>query len=147
MHPDIEALARHAFGELAGAAARELTRHLRGCQECHAAYQRVTGSLEAAPAKVERHEVDALMSKLRTWDASPLRIRLKGDALKRRVAGALAPYLGRAGANALLDPVQEDGGNLLSNVAPALTMFLGRRAAGNLVSRMIQDSTITNVPL
>ena len=64
------------------------------------------------------------------------------EALKRRVAGSIEPYLGKAAANAMLQSVRADGRNLLSNVAPILTMFLGRRAAGNLVSYVVDTAIV-----
>jgi hypothetical protein len=65
-----------------------------------------------------------------------------GEALKRRVAGAIEPYLGKRAADTLLHSVREDGRDLLSNVAPILTMFLGRRAAGHLVSHVVEAAIV-----
>jgi hypothetical protein len=50
--------------------------------------------------------------------------------------------LGKRAADTLLQPVREEGRDLLSNVAPLLIMFLGRRAAGNLVSYVEETAIV-----
>ena len=62
--------------------------------------------------------------------------------IRRRVAIAIEPYVGRRAADSLLKSVREDGRDLLSNVAPLLTMFLGRRAAGQLVSHVVETTIV-----
>jgi hypothetical protein len=62
--------------------------------------------------------------------------------MKQRVAGALEPYLGKGATHTLLAPVRDDGRDLFSNVAPLLNMFLGRRAAGPLVTYVVENAIV-----
>ena len=146
MHPDIAELVSLAFGELAAEPARRITRHLAGCAACQQEYECLRISIEYAPPtdcaentdRVNASDSDTLLRRLRTWENSGRQI----EVLKRRIAAELAPYVGQAGADTLLLPVQDDGRDLLSNVVTLLTAFLGRRAAANLVTRVVEKAIV-----
>jgi hypothetical protein len=89
---------------------------------------------------VTADDVEELLGRLRKWEAKPAQ---DAEALKRRVAGAIEPYLGKRAADTLLQSVREDGRDLLSGVAPLLTVFLGRRAAGNLISHVVDTAIVS----
>ena len=91
---------------------------------------------------VRATDVSALLFKLRAWDRDPGRQSRNREPLRRRVSAAIEPYLGKRAASALLRPVREDGRDLLSDVAPLLTAFLGRRAAGHLVSHVVETTIV-----
>src|SRR5690242_9751145 len=94
----------------------------------------------AAPALPK--EVDSLMVKLRNWQSAESRLGRSGEKLKQQVAGSIAPYLGKGATHTLLAPVRDDGQDLFSNVAPLLTIFLGRRAAGPLVTSVVERTIV-----
>jgi hypothetical protein len=144
MHPDIAALASLYFEELPVPEARSVTQHLSGCAPCRQEFERFRASVDGA---VEGEssvaaDCDRLLNRLREWETTTADSGLQGEALKRRIAEELAPYLGKAGADALLQPVDDDGGDLLTKVTPLLTMFLGRKAAGKLVSRVVEKTIV-----
>jgi hypothetical protein len=94
----------------------------------------------AAPGVAD--ELNCLLVRLRGWESGESRLVRSGEALKRRVADAIEPYLGKIAAETLLAPIRDDGRDLLSKVAPLLTMFLGRRAAGPLVSHIVETAIV-----
>jgi hypothetical protein len=116
--------------------------HLAGCETCRLEVRRLSAALDTATPPIPADDVGELLSSLRKWESGESQPERHSEALKRRVAGAVEPYLGKAAAHALLQSVHEDGRNLLSNVAPVLTMFLGRRAAGNLVSCVVDAAIV-----
>ena len=83
-----------------------------------------------------------LLTKMREWETGPSGAERTGEALKQRVAGEIGPYVGKRAAHAILEPVAEDGRNLLSSVSPLLTIFLGRRATENLVSHVVEHAIV-----
>ena len=144
-HPDIEALVSLQFGELPADRTRAVRQHLAGCALCRQEFERLQHSLDGGPADCDAApDSSTLLATIRDWEISSMQA---GDALKRRIAIELAPYVGQAGADTLLRPVQDDGRNLLSKVAPMLTVFLGRRAAGNLVSRVVEKTIVGRTAL
>ena len=81
------------------------------------------------------------MSEIRSFQAA------RSDAqwhteMKSRVALEIGRFLGSNGARILLQPVAENGGNLLSTIEPVLAEFLGPRAASELVSRVVDTSIV-----
>jgi hypothetical protein len=142
MHPDIETLVCHSNGELSPQIEKTVSRHLMGCETCRLEFRRLSAAPDKDAPPISADEVDGLLSRLRTWERGESQPERNCEALKQRVAGSIEPYLGKAAAAALLQPVREDGRNLLSNVAPVLTTFLGRRAAGNLVSYVVDTAIV-----
>ena len=112
------------------------------CAACRLNLQRLSATELTTAPEVEADDVNRLLGRLRSWDRGASRPARTGEALKRRVASAIEPYLGRRAADTLLHSVREDGRDLLSNVAPILTMFLGRRAAGHLVSHVVEAAIV-----
>jgi hypothetical protein len=139
MHLDIEALVSLHFGELPAERARPMLLHLSACALCRHELDRLRLSTESAADAP--FETARLLAKIRHWDNSR-HAGQHGEALKQWIARELALYVGEEGANRLLRPVQEDGRDLLAEVAPLLSMFLGRRAAGILVSRMVEKTIV-----
>lgn len=140
MHPDIETLVCHCYGELSPQMEKTVARHLLACETCRLEFRRLSAALDTTAPPMPADDVGGLLSRLRTWESGESQPERNSEALKRRVAGSIEPYLGKAAAAALLQPVREDGRNLLSNVAPVLTTFLGRRAAGPLVSCVVDTA-------
>ncbi len=84
-----------------------------------------------------------LMSKLRRWEHTHQRSEAASpEGLTRRVAKQLAPHMGTAATNVVLEPVTPDGDNLLSTIESTLRLFLGRAAASVLVSRIVDHSIV-----
>lgn len=123
---------------------KTVSRHLMACDACRLEFQRLSAAQDTTAPVVPADDVDRLLGRLRRWEIGASQPERNSQAMKRRVAGAIEPYLGKRAADTLLHPVREDGRNLLSNLAPLLTMFLGRRAAGNLVSYVV-DITIVRI--
>jgi hypothetical protein len=94
----------------------------------------------AAPAAAD--QLDSLLVRLRGWQSAESRLVSSGEKLKQRVAAVIEPYLGKGATDTLLAPVRDDGRDLFSNVAPLLTMFLGRRAAGPLVTYVVENAIV-----
>jgi hypothetical protein len=66
------------------------------------------------------------------------------EELKQRVAAEIGPFLGRAGAHILLEPVSQTADDLLSRIEPVLAAFLGKQAAAVLVSHVV-DAAIVRI--
>jgi anti-sigma factor RsiW len=132
----------HRYGELSPQSEKTVSRHLKACETCRVEFQRLSAALDMPAPPTSADDVGGLLSRLRTWESGESQPQRNSEALKRRVAGSIEPYLGKAAADALLQPVREDGRNLLSNVAPVLAVFLGRRAAGNLVSCVVETAIV-----
>jgi len=143
-HLAIEDLVSLQFGEIIGHRAHRMTQHLAGCAVCSQVFERLQGSMVegGGPDRNAAADTGTLLSKIRTWDSNRVRDGRHGEGLKRRIAVELAPYVGQAGADALLRPVQDDGRDLLSTVAPLLVMFLGQRATSLIVTRVVEKSIV-----
>jgi hypothetical protein len=135
-------LVRHRFGELSRQMERMVSKHLMQCDACRLDFQLLSAAVEVAAPAAPADDVNSVLVRLRGWERGESRPARTGESLKRRVAGAIEPYLGKRAADRLLQPVREDGRDLLSTVAPLLTMFLGRRAAGNLVSYVVETAIV-----
>jgi hypothetical protein len=121
---------------------KAVSKHLLQCDACRRNFQRLSAANDVAVAGAPAEEVSSLLVRLRGWERGESASARNGEALKRRVAGAIEPYLGKRAADTLLQPAREDGRDLLSNVAPLLTMFLGRRAAGHLVTHVVETAIV-----
>jgi hypothetical protein len=121
---------------------KTVSRHLMACETCRLEFGRLSPALDTAAPPIPADDVGGLLCRLRAWESGESQPQRNSQALKRRVAGAIGPYVGKAAVDALLQPVREDGRNLLSNVAPLLTVFLGRRAAGPLVSYVVDTAIV-----
>jgi hypothetical protein len=132
----------HRFGELSGQIEKMVSKHLLQCDACRRNFERLSAADDGAVAAAPVGDVNSLLVRLRGWERGESCPARNTEALKRRVADAIEPYLGKRASDALLKRVREDGRDLLSNVAPLLTMFLGRRAAGNLVSYVVETAIV-----
>jgi hypothetical protein len=119
---------------------KTVSQHLMACDACRTEFQRLGAAEDITVPAVPADELNSLLVRLRGWENSESRLPRNGEALKRRVAGAIEPYLGKNAADKLLTPVRDDGRDLLSNIAPILTMFLGRR--GHLVSYVVETAIV-----
>ena len=81
---------------------------------------------------------------MRQFERSAPETGRTGEQVKLRVADMIAPYLGREATQSVLQPVANNGENLLSSVEPILALFLGGRAASRLVSNVV-DVTLVRV--
>lgn len=141
MHPDIETLVTHHFGELAPPLEKSVALHVAGCAECQLELGRLGAAGDQTPPAEPPKGADALLTKLRYWESESTETHSLGE-LKLRVESTLAPYLGKSAAKSLLQTVRHDGRDVLTQVAPLLTIFLGRRAAGNLVSHVVENAIV-----
>src|SRR5260370_18139357 len=98
-----------------------------------AGFPTLSAADDAAVPPAPADEVNSLMVKLRGWERSESGPPRNLEALKRRVAGAIEPYLRKRAAATLLQPGRADGRGLFVHLAPLLTLFLGRPAAGPLL--------------
>jgi hypothetical protein len=137
----VSTLFRYRFGELAPPREKTVAAHLSICTACRQELHRLRTAPEdmATPQATDLQE---LLARVRGWEAGPSGAERKGEALKRRVAAELEPYLGKHAAQAILQPVVDDGGNLLSSLLPLLTMFLGCRATEHLVSSVVEHAIV-----
>jgi hypothetical protein len=121
---------------------KTVSKNLMQCDACRRNFQRLSATDDAAVAAPPADEVSSLLVRFRGWERGESAPARNGEALKRPVAGATEPYLGKRAADTLLQPVREDGRDLLSNVEPLLTAFLGRRASRNLVSHVVETAIV-----
>ncbi len=63
-----------------------------------------------------------------------------GNGLRLRVLSGLAPYLGSAGANQILESVADGGEDLERKVESLLRVFLGQTAGTRLAGRIIEEA-------
>ena len=140
-HPGIDDLLRYRFEELSPARQKAVAAHLNSCDACRLELHRLCVASDAVstPGAADPRE---LISRVRAWQAAPATADRTGEALKRRVAVEIAPYVGSRAADSILQPVAEDGRNLVSSVSPLLTMFLGRRASEHLVSHVVEHAIV-----
>ena len=103
-------------------------------------FQRLSAAVD--PPLAVANELNSLLVRLRGWESGASPLVRNGEELKRRVAGAIEPYLGKGAAAHTTCAGPHDGRDLLSGVAPLLTMFLGRRAAGPLVSHIVETAIV-----
>lgn len=82
-----------------------------------------------------------IRSEIRAFQAARSDDRWHAE-MKSRVAREIGPFLGSNGARMLLQPVAENGRNLLSTIEPVLAEFLGPRAASELVSHVVDTSIV-----
>ncbi len=113
----------HRFGELNRQMDKMVSQHLMACDACRLDFQRLSTADDGAAPTAPVDDLNSLLVRLRGWDCGESRPLRTGEALKQRVAGAIEPYLGKRAVDTLLQPVREDGSNLLSNVAPLLTII------------------------
>jgi hypothetical protein len=132
----------HLYGELSGQLAQMVSQHLAACDLCRRNFQQLSAVEDEPVPAAQEDEVSALMARIKAWDRDKRRQGRNTEPLKRRVSAAIEPYLGKRAADSLLQPVREDGRDLLSNVAPLLSVFLGRRAAGHLVSHVVETTIV-----
>ena len=137
MHPDLETLIRSRDGELADGRERQVQAHLEGCGECrlhlHRLKQEVAPRIPAEPGPFI---LAGIRAKIRNWEAQRSSEQWT-QGLKTRVARQIGPFLGSRGADCVLQPVSQDGENLLCAIEPVLAEFLGSRAASSLVGRVV----------
>lgn len=149
IHPDIESLVRYRDGDLSPDRGKAIDRHLRTCQACRLEYQRLAEAFTsasdcAATANTHNHDsrLASLLAGIQGWEAASASTGRSDGGVKRRVAGKVEKYLGTAATSKILQPVSDDGGNLLSTIEPVLALFLGRKAASRLVSHVVEAAIV-----
>lgn len=95
---------------------------------------RLAGTL---PARPDVPPAGEMLARIRRWQAGQNEGVTGAQALKQRVAGEIAPYLGNRASSAVLQRVTGEGENLLSVVETVLAAFLGRSAAAPLVNHVV----------
>jgi hypothetical protein len=147
----LDTLIRYLDGELSLKQRESIQSHMRGCNFCREGqswfYEALTRSQEgtehaAEPLRPDSGMLASILNGIHKWDAGRSDPGRWGDALKKRVAGAIGPFLGNSGTSKLLQPVAEDGRDLLSTIEPVLANFLGERAASQLVSHVVDAAIV-----
>jgi hypothetical protein len=98
---------------------------------------RIGNALTGAPGDQPAPPVTDLLASLSELQSAMAQPEASGDALKRRVASELIPYVGATAAERILQLVTPNGENLLSTVESALRVFLGNAATARVVSRIV----------
>lgn len=115
-----------------------LVSHLDRCTPCRREFERLRDAVEGRPEAIPD---GGLLTQMRTalhlWEEQSLE-----GAAKGRVATRIAPFLGNAATDKILEPVPDTGENLLSTVEPVLALFLGNRAAAHLVNRVVDTALL-----
>jgi hypothetical protein len=150
IHPDIESLFRYREGECPREHQKAIERHLRACPECRLELRRIgdawnSGAGSAAPASALDDDpglLASLLAGIQVLESGTAKGGYTVEGTKRRVAGCLEKYLGALTAGKILQSAADDGSNLLSTVEPVLALFLGRKAAGCLVSRIVEAANV-----
>jgi hypothetical protein len=133
-HPDLDLLIRYAADELPEPQRGRIATHLERCPECRRQSDPLEQALQPQPgALAPGQDVAGVLGRIGEW----LHQRRREGPPRRLIAAELAPYLGDRCAGDLMLRVSPSGENLLSTVEPVLALFLGGRAAGKLVSHVV----------
>ena len=125
-------------GELTGQRNAVLVSHLDRCTPCRRAFERLRDSVEGRPEAIpDGGLLTQMCAALHLWEEQS-----REGAAKGRVATRIAPFLGSAATDKILQPVPDSGENLLSTVEPVLALFLGNRAAAHLVNRVVDTALL-----
>lgn len=125
-------------GELTGQRNAVLVSHLDCCTPCRREFERLRNSAEGRREEIpDGGLLTQMRSALHLWEA-----HATDGAAKGRVATRIAPFLGNAATDKILQPVPDSGENLLSTVEPVLALFLGNRAAAHLVNRVVDTALL-----
>ena len=148
MHPDIEILVLFRDGELESDTAATLSCHISKCDACRLELQRLQRVLAEADrlsaVKAEPETFDRVLTTIRHWEADTSAVESLTSTIRGRVAECVAAFFGNAAARAILDPVPEDGRNLLSTAEYTLGEFLGHKAAAALINQAL-DTPIVRI--
>ena len=136
-HPDLETLFRYRDGVLPENEGSAVRAHLAACSACRGEMDRIARALTALPGDQTAPPVADLLASLSELQSAMAQAGASGDALIRRVASELIPYVGTTVAERILQLVTPDGENLLSTVESALRVFLGKAATARVVSRIV----------
>ena len=141
----MESLVRYCGGELAGRRRQRIAAHVRECAACRLECHRLehAGGEKAPPApQPDPAMLAALVADIVRWQAARSQPDRNGDAMRRRVATELAPFLGPEVAERMLQRVAASGEDLLSAIEPMLALFLGNQAASLLVSHVVDGALV-----
>lgn len=85
--------------------------------------------------------MSGILQGIRAWEATLSDARYH-QMVKQRATREIGQYLGEQAAQRLVQPVAQDGKNLLSTIEPVLAEFLGSRAAFRLVSHVVDAAIV-----
>lgn len=149
-HPDMDTLVAYAGGELPPDRLAAVADHVSCCWDCRIESVLLAEAIEASAASglANRPEpgvehLSRILVGIHEWRTKNLSPGRREEVV-RRVAAILAPYLGPAGAEAVVRPALGNSEALLATVEPVLVLFLGRQAASRLVTEIV-DSAILEV--
>ena len=147
IHPDIEMLRRYRDGEPVADLKDAIEAHLSECDWCRG--QLLLIECEASPAPADgvvfetgAGELSALLGHLRNWEAGRPAPQVRGPMIRQRAAREIALFLGDNAALQIIQPVSDDGGNLVPAIRPTLDLFLGLRAAAHLSSHIVEVAVV-----
>jgi|SRR5581483_3819213 len=138
-HPDLARLIAHRDGELTGKQSALVAAHVEQCDECRLELHRLRRAMES-PRELAPDL--GLLAKMRSAVEQWENTAPPAHEVKQRVAMEIGPFLGRKATSSILQPVAENGENLLSGIEPVLALFLGGKAAGRLVSHVVDAAVI-----
>ena len=145
-HPDLDTLILYADGLLPAGRRKAIEAHVSACGVCELELHGLKSALDvshdgaaAGPGEAAAG-LDGIMARIERWEARRSGPEHAGAAVKLEVAREIAPYLGGRAAGEILEPVADEGQDLLSTVEPVLGLFLGRKAASSLVSRIVETA-------
>ncbi len=117
--------------------------HLNECDECRLEFHRLQ---YAAGTRREFEPDPGMLDRMRAaihrWEQSTAEAERTAEAVKGRVRAEIAPFLGDPAATAVLKPVAPGADNLLNTIEPVLALFLGGKAAGRLVSHVVDSALL-----
>ena len=124
-----------------------IERHLRTCALCRVEFLRIQGEPDAAPSmssapQPEPEGLSGVLARIRRWESSRARPEDRGPVIRRRVAQEIGLYLGGKAAQRIVEPVSDDGGNLLPAIQPFLGRFLGQKAASHLSTHIVDVTVV-----
>jgi hypothetical protein len=105
-----------------------LDRHLAECDSCRVLIQQTP-----APDDL----LAGVLARARSWESAE-----QPDVTTGRIADCVRPYLGLRATDKLVSAASPDGSDLLSGIEPVLEVFLGRRAAGRLVTSVMDRAFV-----
>ncbi|MDE3167514.1 MAG: hypothetical protein KGN36_17060 [Acidobacteriota bacterium] len=85
--------------------------------------------------------VRMILDRVHKWEARRAADCSVDQEVRRHIALALEPVLGRGAVGRILPPPGETS-SLLANAERALTLFLGAKAAATVVSRAMDQATV-----
>jgi hypothetical protein len=139
-------LERYRDGEPVPELHNAIEAHLRVCDGCRGEFLRLQreppSTVRETSPEPETAGLLSLLSVIRNWQSGLPEPVVLGPAIRQRVAQEIGLYLGGCAASEIVQPVNDDAGNLLPAIQPYLGRFLGQKAASHLSSHIIEVAVV-----